>query len=158
MLNAIVDDDWPALSTLLGGVDFAGQWFHFPEAFVWMRDYATDHPVDLGWWNYLIIHRADVRVIGTCGYKGAPGPDGVVEIGYEVAEAYRMQGVATEAARALCDHAFSFDFVQTIYAQTLAGENASVRLLRRLGFDYVGEMIDIEDGLLWEWEKKRTAG
>jgi RimJ/RimL family protein N-acetyltransferase len=157
MLDAIVDGNWAVLSALLGGVDFADQWFHFPEAFAWMRDYAAEHPVDMGWWNYLIVHQTDARVIGTCGYKGAPGPDGLVEIGYEVAEAYRGRGIATEAAIALCDRAFTFETVEAVCAQTLAEENASVRLLKRLGFAFTGETIDIEDGLIWEWKKMRAG-
>lgn len=156
MLDAIVDENWPALSSLLGGVDFADHWFHFPEAFLWMRDYALEHETDMGWWNYIVIHGADRRVIGTCGYKGAPVLDGVVEIGYEIAEAYQRRGLATEAAKALCDRAFSFDSVTAVCAHTLAEENPSVRLLRTLGFQFVQEMIDIEDGAVWEWVLKRN--
>ena len=57
MLEAIVDEDWATLSSLLGGVDFADKWTHFPEALIWMRDYARESPTDMNWWNYLIIHR-----------------------------------------------------------------------------------------------------
>lgn len=155
MLDAIVSENWPTLSTLLGGVDFAENWFHFPEAFIWLRDYAYDHPIDLGWWNYLIIHQKDIRLIGTCGFKGAPGPDGSVEIGYEIAAPYQNQKLATEAAQALCNYAFSFETVRSVCAHTLAAENPSVKLLRKLEFQFIQEMIDIEDGKIWEWVKTR---
>jgi len=151
MLDAIVDENWAALSTLLGGADFADNWFHFPEAFAWLRDYAHENPTDMSWWNYLIIHRRDVRVVGTAGFKGAPGPDGMVEIGYEIAEAYQGRGLATETARALCEYAFSFEAVRSICAHTLAEENASVHVLRNNAFQFVGEKIDLEDGVIWEW-------
>ncbi len=157
MLEAIVDDDLPALSNLLGGVDFADRWTHFPEALVWMRDYAREQPADMNWWNYLIIHRHDARLIGTCGYKGAPGPDGLVEVGYEIADDYQGRGLATECARALVSHAFSHEPVLAITANTLAEENASCAVLRKLGFQFVGEHIDIEDGKLWEWKCERSS-
>jgi len=155
MLEAIVDGDWPTLSSLLGGIDLAEHWTHFPEALIWMRDFAREHDTDMSWWNYLIIHRTDARLIGTCGFKGAPGPDGAVEIGYEIAESYQGRGLATEAARQLVEYAFTFDSVREITANTLAEENASCAILRKLGFQFAGEHIDIEDGNLWEWRMGR---
>lgn len=155
MLEAIVDGDWPTLSSLLGGIDLAEHWTHFPEALIWMRDFAREHDTDMSWWNYLIIHRTDARLIGTCGYKGAPGPDGAVELGYEIAESYQGRGLATEAARQLVEHAFAFDSVRAVTANTLAEENASCAILRKLGFQFIGEHVDIEDGNLWEWRKER---
>jgi RimJ/RimL family protein N-acetyltransferase len=155
MLNAIVSEDWPTLSILLGGVSFADNWFHFPEAFVWLRDYALEFPIDLRWWNYLVLHQKDHCIIGTCGYKGAPGPDGSVEIGYEIAEPYQNQKLGTEAAQALCTYAFTFEMVQSVCANTLAEENPSVKLLRTLNFQFVQETTDIEVGKIWEWVKTR---
>jgi ribosomal-protein-alanine N-acetyltransferase len=157
MLESIVDENWPQLSILLGGVDFADQWYHFPEAYLWMRDYMRDQPVDANWWSYLIIHQTDACVIGTCGYKGAPSLDGKVEIGYEIAPRYQGNGYATEAAKGLCDLAFSFEAVHMVVANTLAEENPSVRLLRTLGFRFSGEHIDLEDGKIWSWELPRSG-
>lgn len=151
MLHAIVEEDWPDLSRLLGGVDFADNWYHFPEVFAWMHDYLSENPDDGMWWTYLIVHKQDVRLIGTCGFKGAPSIDGEVEIGYEIADAYQNRGLATETARALSQFAFAQASVQKVLAQTLAEENASVRVLRKLGFQFVGAKIDIEDGEIWEW-------
>jgi RimJ/RimL family protein N-acetyltransferase len=156
MLEALVEEDWATLSGLLGGADFAENWLHFPEAFAWMRDYRRENPAeDERWWNYLVVHRADVRVVGTCGYKGSPSLAGEVEIGYEIAESYQNHGLATEAAAALVANAFDDESVKCVMAHTLAEENASVSLLRRLGFDFVQEQIDIEDGKIWEWRLSR---
>ena len=74
-----------------------------------MRDFLREHEANLGWWNYLIVHRRDVRLIGTCGYKGTPSFSGEVEIGYEIAESYQNQGLATEAAQALVENAFQYN-------------------------------------------------
>lgn len=155
MLDAIVREDWPELSRLLGGVDFAEEWYHFPEVFAWMHDYLSENPEESLWWTYLIVHKQDIRLIGTCGYKGAPSIDGEVEIGYEIADAYQNRGLATEAARALCQLAFAQSGVETVIAQTLAEENASVHVLRKLGFQFVCAKVDIEDGEIWEWKIDR---
>jgi [ribosomal protein S5]-alanine N-acetyltransferase len=154
-LEAIVSEDWATLSALLGGVAVADHWLHFPEAMIWMRDYLREHEAELDWWNYLIIHRQDVRLIGTCGYKGAPSFHGEVEIGYEIDEGYQNRGLATEAARALVDNAFKYDAVKYVSANTLAEKNASNHLLQKLGFQFVGEEIDIEDGVIWCWKLER---
>lgn len=156
-LEAIVSEDWAALSALLGGVDIAEHWLHFPEAMIWMRDYLREHEAELGWWNYLIIHRQDVRLIGTCGYKGPPSFHGEVEIGYEIAEAYQGNGLATEAARALVDHALQFEAVKFVSANTLGEKNASNTLLEKIGFQFVGEEVDIEEGIIWCWRLERAA-
>ena len=157
MLEAIADEDWAALSACLGGVDFAEHWLNFPEAMIWMRDFLREHETDLEWWNYLIIHRQDVRLIGTCGYKGTPSFSGEVEIGYEIAEAYQGRGLATEAARALVENAFREEAVKIINANTLAEKNASNHLLQKIGFQFIEAYIDIEDGTVWEWRLERTA-
>lgn len=154
LLRLIVAENWPGLSTALGGVDIAGNWMHFPEAMRWMLDYLQEHPSgEDGWWSRLIIHRKDVRLIGTCGYKGPPTPEGVVEIGYEIADGYQGQGLATETARALVEYAFAQGGVQVVQAHTLAEENASVAVLRKLGFRMMEEVFDMEDGKVWKWER-----
>ncbi|TNE69208.1 MAG: N-acetyltransferase [Bacteroidetes bacterium] len=151
MLEAVVSEDWPVLSTILGGVDLAKNWMHFPEALAWMHGYLKESPDEVGWWSAFVLHQADHRLIGTCGFKGAPTPEGTVEIGYEIAPSYQGSGLATEVAAALIDHAFRQEAVQAVIAHTLAQENASVAVLRKLGFQLADEMYDPEDGHIWQW-------
>jgi [ribosomal protein S5]-alanine N-acetyltransferase len=155
MLEAIADDDLSALSLLLGGAEVASGWIHFPESMVWMRDYLREHDAEPGWWNYLIVHRDDACLIGTCGFKGPPDYTAAVEIGYEIAPSYQRQGYGTEAARRLCEYAFAHDAVNKITAMTLSEENPSTMLLRRLGFEFQGGQIDMEGESVWEWELKK---
>ena len=58
-------------------------------------------------------------LLGTCGYKGSP-EDGMVEIGYEMHEDYRLQGLTTEAAKALINFAFADPNVETVRAHTIS--------------------------------------
>ncbi|MBU6341127.1 MAG: GNAT family N-acetyltransferase, partial [Bacteroidetes bacterium] len=89
MLESIVNQNWEQLSAQIDGYAVENNgWYEDFQVFIWMRDLAQDGALETNWWNYLILHKADRKLIGTCGFKGAPGPDGVVEIGYEIAEIY----------------------------------------------------------------------
>ena len=103
------------------------------------------------WGSFFIIHKADRRLLGTCGYKGAPDDIGIIEIGYEVEATYRQQGLATEAAQGLIDFAWQHEEVKDIIAHTLAYENPSVCVLKKLGFQFVEALNDPDDGDIWRW-------
>lgn len=153
MLEVTVAEDWPALSALLGGVTFAEHWLHFPDAMLWLRDYLREFEADAEWWNYFIIRKNDQMLIGTCGFKGPPAVLPEVEIGYEIADDCQNQGFATEAAGALTQLALAHEAVESVLAHTLAEENASVAVLRKLGFVFEGELEDIEEGKVWLWRR-----
>jgi [ribosomal protein S5]-alanine N-acetyltransferase len=89
------------------------------------------------------------RLVGPGGYVGPP-VDATVEIGYEIAPAFRGRGLATAAAQALIDKAG--EQVATVLAHTAAAENASTGVLRRLGFRLIREVPDDELGITWRWE------
>jgi RimJ/RimL family protein N-acetyltransferase len=106
---------------------------------------------------YFFVHQPDRKLIGNGGFKGKPDEAGTVEIGYAVAPAYRRKGLATEAAQGLIDFAFSHPQIRTIQAHTLAEENESVRVLRKVGMKFVKELNDLEDGDIWQWQLKREV-
>lgn len=111
---------------------------------------------ELGWWTWFPVHRKDNTLIGTGGYKGSP-VNGMVEIGYEIIPAYRNKGLATEFANALITHAFTFSYIHTVTAHTLAEVNPSTKVLSKCGFIKIDEINDPDDGLIWKWELKKTS-
>ena len=111
--------------------------------------------VDLWTLGFAVVHRETEAVVGTCGFKGPPGSDEVVEIAYGVAPACQGKGYATEAAEALVAYAFGTGQVRVVRAHTFSQANASTRVLTRCGFRAVGEVHDPEDGLVWRWERQR---
>jgi RimJ/RimL family protein N-acetyltransferase len=117
-------------------------------------DAATADPWTLG---FAMVHQATDAKIGTCGFKGPPGPDGTVEIAYGVAPEHPGKGYATEAAAALVAYAFSSGEIRVVRAHTFSYANASTRVLAKCGLQRVGEVIDPEDGLVWRWEKDHGA-
>lgn len=142
------------------GVTVFDNWFEFPgvagiEAIQSSYKYLKANPDVPPWWMYLFIHAADKALIGTGGYKGRADKAGMVEIGYAIIPAYRRKGLATEAAQALIDHAFSHTHIQMVDAHTLPERNASVRVLEKTGMKYVGTAHDPDVGEVWHWRLKR---
>ncbi|MEQ1929749.1 MAG: GNAT family N-acetyltransferase [Parvularculaceae bacterium] len=90
------------------------------------------------------------RAVGLGAFKSAPR-EGRVEIAYMTAPQHEGRGVATAIARELIALARRADPQIDILAQTLREENASVAILRKLGFDLTGDVLHPEDGWVWEW-------
>lgn len=88
--------------------------------------------------NWAIYHK-DGTLIGGIGFKGAPGKDGKVEIGYGIDEPYRRHGYGSEAVAALTQWALLQWGVKTVWAQTEPDNAASQALLLKCGFVPDGE-------------------
>ena len=102
--------------------------------------------------GFSLVSRVTKNTVGSCGYKGPPDSDGIVEIAYSIHPAYQGRGYATEAARGLSAFAFGTGQVKIVRAHTKPEENASTRVLTKCGFENIGEVIDPEDGRVWRWE------
>lgn len=118
----------------------------------WLARVKASTSADPWMHGFAVVHRASGMVIGSCGYKGPPGREAVVEIAYGVDPAYRGRGYATEAARVLIAFAFGSGLVRLVRAHTRPEESASTRVLTKCRFKRVGEVVDPEDGLVWRWE------
>jgi RimJ/RimL family protein N-acetyltransferase len=147
-----------SLSKLLG-VAVPLEWPEFPEAFTLPDNGAASvgEPEPNRWPGYLFVDRTEGALIGNGGYSGEPNRAGEVEVGYEVAPAYRNLGYASEALQALVDNALKVSEVTAVIAHTLAVENASVRVLRKVGFHWEGEMVSEEAGAIWRWRTTRDG-
>lgn len=105
--------------------------------------------------GFSVVLRDGEVTIGAAAFKGPP-IEGAVEIAYGIGADYENQGFATEAATALIDYAFRLPEIRVIRAHTLPECNASTRVLEKCGFEFIGEVVDPEDGLVWRFEKSRT--
>ena len=77
----------------------------------------------------------DGVVVGDCGAFAWPNEGGVVEIGYGLAEPFRGEGYATEAAEAMCRWLCTTAGARVITATSVEAHNhASRRILEKLGF------------------------
>ena len=154
MLNAGIAGDKELAQ--LTGFEIPSNWSEFKEmSLPYVKEKLHKAPQDAAWWTYFPVLKAGNVLIGTCGFKGAPDANGQVEIGYEVAPAYRGKGFAKEIANALTAHAFAQPQVSSVSAHTLAEENASVQVLRHAGLSFEEAIQDSEDGAIWAWRTER---
>ncbi|CAN5890514.1 hypothetical protein BH11GEM1_BH11GEM1_18950 [soil metagenome] len=106
--------------------------------------------------GYTMVLQGSGASIGTCGFKGRPGPDAAVEIAYGVSPEHEGRGYATEAAMWLVAHAFDSIGVSVVRAHTQSNEGASARVLVKCGFRCVGQVVELDDGVVWRWERERS--
>ena len=85
--------------------------------------------------TFLVLE--DGVVVGDCGWFGPPDEDGEVEIGYGLAPSARGRGIGTESVRLLVDWVQA-QGARSVRAEVLPGNEASLRLLARLGFTDIG--------------------
>lgn len=105
------------------------------------------------WGSFLVSDPAIRQVIGVCSYKGGPDHEGVVEIAYFTFPPNEGAGYATAMAAELTARAADPPAARVVRAHTLPERNASVRILEKLGFAHLGQVVDPEDGPVWRWER-----
>ncbi|MGW1542932.1 GNAT family N-acetyltransferase [Streptomyces sp. NPDC002309] len=88
---------------------------------------------------FVLVRHEDGRAIGGMGFHGAPDEDARAEIGYDLTEAARGRGYATEALRALADWALAREDVRSLFATVDVGNIPSQRVVERAGFVRVSE-------------------
>ena len=157
LLRAAQQSD-TALAEALGA-RLADAWppeFYEETSLAWTLDQLAKGPEQVGWLMYFFVVREARVLIGYGGYKGAPAGDGTVEIGYSIVTDHQRQGYAAEATRGLVVRAFSYPQVSRVVAETLPDLVASIGVLEKLGFSYIG--AGAEEGVVrYELSRSRFA-
>ena len=130
--------------------------FNGPETREWMRRMLLADARNSGWLGWYVIATLDgvPTLAGTAGYKGRPDQKGEVEIGYGLAPAYHRRGIASAAARLLCQRALAAG-VTAVLAETLPDGTASQGVLAKAGFTRTGTRLDPDDGEVWCYRRDR---
>lgn len=91
-------------------------------------------------------------VIGSLGAHWASQPNGTMEFGYAIAEPYWGRGLVAEAARALVRYVFTEYAVVRLQARVILGNDASERVLAKLGFTREGVLRSfvLRRGRFWD--------
>ena len=84
--------------------------------------------------RWALAHREDDVVIGSCGLSRWDEEAGQAETGYELASAWQGRGLMREALTAIIGFGFGQMQLRQVEANVVPGNEASLRLLRRLGF------------------------
>jgi RimJ/RimL family protein N-acetyltransferase len=139
-LDARVPDNWPP-ALMFGALPF-------------FRQQLTRHPELVGWLSWYWVRQGEEELLVGCGgFKGAPRPEGTVEVGYSVLPQFQRRGYATEAVGGLLQWAFQTPKVACTRAETFPTNVASIRVLEKLGFRPAGP--GSEPGTI-RWELPRA--
>jgi [ribosomal protein S5]-alanine N-acetyltransferase len=84
--------------------------------------------------------KADGRMIGNCGVRLPEAGSRVADIGYELAPWEWGQGYATEAARAVRDYGFEVLGAHRVWAECVAENVGSARVLEKIGLRLEGRL------------------
>ncbi len=154
LMDAAIEGD-DALAQALGHAVVPG-WATFTDSLPRVRDALAANPGGAEWGARFFVEGDPPALVGWGGFKGPPA-DGVAELGYEIAESRRGQGLATAATEAMVAEAFRDERVTAVIAHTLPERDASVRVLEKAGFAHDGEA---EEGgtPVWRHRRDRSTG
>lgn len=112
--------------------------------------------------TYAVVRKSTGRLIGCAGFNAGdaanmPLADGELELGYWIGEPYWGRGYATEAARAVIERGFSDLGLSGIHAAYFDGNEASRRVLEKLGFSHLRTEDDVRCELLNESRTEHFA-
>jgi ribosomal-protein-alanine N-acetyltransferase len=125
----------------------------------WRLDEMTANPSAQPWLlRAIVLREPERRLIGHIGFHEPPWPDHRVEVGYSVRPEYWRRGFALEAVEALFAWATAEHGIQRFVASVGPWNEASLGLVRKLGFVQTGVRMDDEDGEELVFELDRRQG
>lgn len=90
-----------------------------------------------GWGRWAAVERASGAFLGWLGLDPPKGDRPEVELGYRLRRAAWGHGYATEGSRALVDQAFSATTAERVWAETMAVNTGSRRVMENAGLKLV---------------------
>lgn len=113
------------------------------------RDYTRQYLEYIGtryaagdFYDWAVTLRDTGKMIGTCGFTRIDLSNNCGEIGYVINPNFHGRGLATEAARAVCDFGFRSLGLHRIEARYIVGNQASRRVMDKLGMREEGTFAD----------------
>ena len=146
-MHASIADDLERAARLIGAAlpqDWPGR---TARTMRWRLDQLDTDPSVQPWLLRAVVLREPVRmVIGHIGFHAEPDARQAVEVGYTIEPAYRRQGYAEEGVRTLFAWARQEHGIRHFVASVGPWNDASLGLVRKLGFRQTGSQWDDEDG------------
>ncbi len=147
-----------ALARVIAPARPAADWpnMHWePPAVRWLLDKLTQHPSEPFWhaWMILLNSPEASTLVGTIGFKGPPGPDGLIEVGYGIVTSHWRRGIASEAFARLVEWARHDPRVRGVCAHIKPNDPASGGVLLKAGLAHAGLVHDGDDGDIDRFER-----
>lgn len=127
----------PIITTLDGVTDLIKN--------VWLSDYKK-----FGYGRYAVIAKESKTILGFCGVKYLPEID-ETDLGYRLIPNYWGKGIATEASKAILEHAFNDLNLKRIVATVYPENTASTRVLKKLNFQFEKKASYPDEEAILDW-------
>jgi RimJ/RimL family protein N-acetyltransferase len=139
VLRPATESDIPELVPLIGAREVAATTLRIPHPYEerHAREYIAS-PTKDNELRLLIRLRKEGRLCGGIGLH--PDHDRRAELGYWIGVPFWGNGYATEAAKAVVRYGFEHFKFNRIYAAHFLGNDASGRVLQKIGMQYEGRM------------------
>lgn len=161
LLRPLAKDDGPAVFAYSSDPEVARYTSWEPaqsleEAQAWvdgrLERYAAGDPAP-----WAVVHRAEQRLIGACGFTRIYLMSGSLELEYAFAPAYWGQGLATEAAQKAIEFAFTRTPLLRVQATCLAENVGSWRVMEKVGMRLDAAVRDFIELKGRRWDLKIYA-
>lgn len=110
------------------------------------REIALQQTFGFQYWP--IFLREDDAFVGCAGLRPYRVEERIPELGFHLRPEFWGRGLALEAAAAVIGHAFTALAAKALFAGHFPGNEASGRVLRKLGFAFAGMKIYPPTGVL----------
>lgn len=94
--------------------------------------------------RYSIFNKETNELIGSCGFNYVDYENAKAEVAYDISRNFWRRGFASEAVSSLLHHAFSAMGLNRIEAKVDPDNTNSIKLLRRLNFQFEGTLRQSE--------------
>ena len=95
----------------------------------------------------LVLAIADGEIVGSAGFHDYPDENGMIEIGFGIVPEKQRQGYGLELLHGMWHEIAKRADVKVLRYTVSPDNEASMHIIKKLGFEQVGEQIDEEDGL-----------
>lgn len=138
-----------ALAERLAGFKIPDELLANAEFLRWKRRQVDDDSRWAPWSVRAVVLREHKLAVGTANFHGPPGINDTdtvdaVEVGYEIYEAYRGRGFATEVALAMIQWARQEHNITHFISAVLPDNLPSRRVNQKVGFVETGAIVDDE--------------
>ena len=112
----------------------------------WRVPQVKSDPAVNKWFVRWMVERETREIVGSTSFHGPPDEQGMMEIGLGVHINFKRRGYATEALIGMWSWVINQPAVELLRYTVDPNNEASVAVIKKFGFECVGQQIDPEDG------------
>jgi ribosomal-protein-alanine N-acetyltransferase len=112
----------------------------------WRVPQVKSDPSVNKWFIRWMVEKETREIVGSTSFHGPPDEKGMMEIGLGVHDDFQRRGYATEALIGMWSWVVDQPGVELLRYTVDPNNEASVAVIKKFGFERVGQQIDPEDG------------